>query len=210
MSRTIRSRLIRRAAHAGLVLALALGVSGAFEPAFADPPPWAPAHGWRAKHKNKHKHKRYARAERAGSYLDYAPTLGINRGSCSREVIGTLLGAAGGGYAGSHYGKGDGQLAAVGAGVFLGAVIGGAIGRSMDELDQNCVGHALESASDGQTIAWNNPTGSHYELTPTNTYQTSSGRYCREYQTTAVIDGRSERLYGTTCRQPDGSWQLIN
>ena len=31
---------------------------------------------------------------------------------------------------------------------------------------------------------------------------------CREYQTSGMIDGRMERLYGTACLQPDGSWQF--
>ena len=31
--------------------------------------------------------------------------------------------------------------------------------------------------------------------------------YCREYTTTVVIDGRTERAHGTACRQPDGIWQ---
>lgn len=39
-------------------------------------------------------------------------------------------------------------------------------------------------------------------------YQDRSGRYCREYQTTGRIGGRQERLYGTACLMPDGSWQL--
>ena len=66
MSRTNRFCLTARAMKAGLALALVLGLSGAFEPAYADPPPWAPAHGWRAKHKhkNKGKHKQHIRAER--------------------------------------------------------------------------------------------------------------------------------------------------
>ena len=30
---------------------------------------------------------------------------------------------------------------------------------------------------------------------------------CRDYRTTATIEGRQQQLYGTACRQPDGSWQ---
>jgi hypothetical protein len=33
---------------------------------------------------------------------------------------------------------------------------------------------------------------------------------CREYQSSAVIDGRKQPTYGTACRQPDGSWRIIN
>jgi surface antigen len=45
---------------------------------------------------------------------------------------GTGMGAALGGYLGSHIGKGDGQLAATGAGVFLGGLMGNSVGRSLD------------------------------------------------------------------------------
>lgn len=39
-------------------------------------------------------------------------------------------------------------------------------------------------------------------------YQDNHGRYCREYQTTATIGGKRERLYGTACMMPDGSWRF--
>lgn len=32
---------------------------------------------------------------------------------------------------------------------------------------------------------------------------------CREYQSTAVIDGRAQPTYGTACLQPDGSWRIV-
>lgn len=31
---------------------------------------------------------------------------------------------------------------------------------------------------------------------------------CREYQTSGIIDGRQEQLYGRACLQPDGSWKF--
>ena len=33
---------------------------------------------------------------------------------------------------------------------------------------------------------------------------------CREATTTVVIGGRQQRVYGTACRQPDGSWHLVD
>ncbi len=33
---------------------------------------------------------------------------------------------------------------------------------------------------------------------------------CREYQTRIKIDGKWQNAYGTTCRQPDGSWQNVD
>ncbi|MEE8203551.1 MAG: hypothetical protein V3R74_07315, partial [Alphaproteobacteria bacterium] len=32
---------------------------------------------------------------------------------------------------------------------------------------------------------------------------------CREYQTTVNVGGQVEQAYGTACRQPDGSWQIV-
>jgi hypothetical protein len=32
--------------------------------------------------------------------------------------------------------------------------------------------------------------------------------YCREYQSTIYIGGRPRPSYGTTCLQPDGSWEI--
>ena len=41
-------------------------------------------------------------------------------------------------------------------------------------------------------------------------YESDEGSYCREFQTTVVIDGRPERAFGTACMQPDGSWAVVN
>jgi surface antigen len=78
----------------------------------------------------------------------------------------------------------------------------------MDRVDQACIGQALEQAPAGQSVAWTNPDGGQYRVTPVRTYEAGDGRYCREYQTSAIIGGRKEKVYGTACRQPDGSWQV--
>jgi hypothetical protein len=36
----------------------------------------------------------------------------------------------------------------------------------------------------------------------------SLGRTCRQYQTTSVIGGYAQRVQGTACLQPDGSWRV--
>jgi hypothetical protein len=38
----------------------------------------------------------------------------------------------------------------------------------------------------------------------------TAGQYCREYQSTTVIDGKPQPMYGTACLQPDGSWRIVN
>ena len=39
---------------------------------------------------------------------------------------------------------------------------------------------------------------------------TTGGDYCREYQQTLTIAGKTQKGYGTACLQPDGSWELQN
>jgi surface antigen len=204
--------------------------------AVADPPPWAPAHGWRAKHdggdyeceykekhkkgKHKHKHKYKEKCKTKGrnkkhrhasddNYRQRSTAMGIPSGTCNKDVLVGLLGAAGGGYLGSKVGKGDGQLAATAAGTVIGYIIGSSLGRYMDEVDQGCVGQALERAPDRQTVAWTDGrSASRYEVTPTRTFR-NDGRYCRDFVMDALVDGRSDTVRGTACRNPDGSWTRI-
>ncbi|MQA66803.1 MAG: glycine zipper 2TM domain-containing protein [Alphaproteobacteria bacterium] len=169
------------------------------------PPAWAPAWGYRSQKAFKYR--------RHGVVYDALPAdlvrlPEIGRGSCNREVIGAVLGGAVGATVGSQIGKGDGRVLATIGGAIVGVLVGGSIGRAMDEADQNCVGQVLERTPNGRTVVWNNPdrNGS-YEVTPTRTYQTGDGTYCREYQTKIVIGGKVENAYGTACRKPDGSWE---
>jgi len=131
----------------------------------------------------------------------------------TKETLGTLTGAALGGWAGSNIGSGKGQLAATAAGVVLGGLIGNQIGRGLDQVDQQqaylAEQAALERYADGQASRWSNPNSGNYGYTtPQTTYQTASGQFCREYQTTIVVDGRAQTGYGTACRQADGSWRV--
>lgn len=173
--------------------------------AWADPPPWAPAHGWRAKHEA---HPVYALPWRSGPQPQ---SYGVEEGTCNRQLLGSVLGGVAGAALGSTIGKGTGKLVAVAGGAILGVLAGGTVGRGMDEVDQNCIGQALENAPNGQRIAWHNPNSSQqYTVTPVSTYKADDGQYCREYTTTAVIGGKRQQTYGHACRQPDGSWQIVN
>lgn len=178
-------------------------------PAYADPPPWAPAWGYRDKHKNKGKGKNKNKSRY--EHYDVPPPVpfGIDRGACNRELLGSVLGAAAGGLAGSQIGKGTGKTIAVAGGAIIGYLLGGSIGRSMDEIDQNCIGQVLEHGQDGQEIIWNNPqNGKVYEVVPTRTYQQNNGEYCREYIAESEVGGKTQTTYGIACRQEDGSWKI--
>lgn len=128
----------------------------------------------------------------------------------TREQTGTVTGGVLGGLAGSTIGGGSGRTAAIVGGTIVGALIGGAVGKSMDAQDRQQAYLALENGRTNEPYAWRNPdTGASYTVTPTRTYENHAGLYCREYYTDAVVDGRRERIYGTACRQPDGSWQSV-
>lgn len=126
----------------------------------------------------------------------------------SKQTSGAAIGGVLGGIAGSQIGGGTGRTVATISGVLLGAALGGAIGSSMDETDRIKTAQTFENTPDNQVSQWRNPnTNTVYNVTPTNTYQTSAGTYCREFKTVAIIDGQQETVYGTACRQPDGTWK---
>jgi surface antigen len=197
-----RSKLAATVRLTAIGTILTAFVIAAVAPVSAEPPPWAPAHGYRAKHKGKHK-KQYAEV--------YVAPFDLDLGRCNRDLLGAVLGGAGGAAMGSTIGKGDGRTAAIVGGAILGILVGGSIGRAMDDVDQHCIGQALEHAQDGRTIVWNNPQNqTQYSVAPTRTVQVADGRYCREYTTTSVIAGKTQQAYGRACRQPDGSWEIQN
>ncbi len=192
---------------AGLALSSVLPLT-----ASADPPDWAPAWGYRGKH-HKYKHSTqpvyviqpypyYVRPE------SYPIPYGIDTGSCNRAAIGAVLGGAAGGVVGSQVAGHDDRAVGIVAGTLIGALFGGLIGDAMDRADYACMGQAFEYVPDGRPVTWRDPNGRDYRVIPDDSYQTGDGRYCRKYATSAVVDGRTETVTGTACREPDGSWRL--
>lgn len=138
---------------------------------------------------------------------------GCSQNTGTNETIGGLGGAVLGGLLGSQFGSGSGRLIATGAGVMLGAIAGSSIGRTMDEVSRQKMGRTtqatLEHVADNNTSTWQNPNNqTRGTVTPVETYQQNDGRYCREFQQTVTIGGKTEEAYGTACRQPDGSWEI--
>ena len=124
------------------------------------------------------------------------------------EQQGMVIGGILGGVLGSQVGEGSGQTAATIVGTMAGAMIGGAVGRSMDETDRLRTAHSLETVRTGVPSTWVNPdTGNRYTVVPTRTYDSGTGP-CREYTVDAIVAGQRDKVYGTACRQPDGSWQV--
>lgn len=190
-------RIARRGLLA-LIAIFALWTSASMT--WADPPSWAPAHGWRKKHDP--------------SYLGYEgrrwpSDYGVQGGTCNREAIGAVLGAAVGGAVGSRVGTGEDRAVATVIGVVVGAVVGARIGRSMDEEDRACIGHALELSERGRRVYWENErSGAHYILTPLSEMSRQDTRPCREFDLEVRIQGKRDVSRQTACRNDDGSWAL--
>lgn len=129
-----------------------------------------------------------------------------------KSDIGTVLGGVGGGLLGSTIGGGSGKTVAIIAGTLIGAWVGREVGASLDRADQAHAQQAFNQASTGpvgNTVRWNNPqSGNSGSFRPVRDGYDTQNNYCREYQTTVTVAGKTEQAYGTACRQPDGSWQL--
>ncbi len=197
-------------ASVGMLLSLPVALIGT--EVLADPPPWAPAHGY-YKQKPKHPHKYERDKHRVRTeygyvdiHADIPPGGFITGGRCQRENIGRAVGAVLGGVAGAKIG--DNEPVAIIAGAIFCFVLGGSIGRNMDERDRACVGQALEHAGDRETIKWHNPDSDiQYAVTPTKTFSANEN-YCREYTRTATVAGKPQTVFGKACRQADGTWHI--
>lgn len=136
-----------------------------------------------------------------------------NDGRGGKETFGTLLGAGLGAWAGSSIGKGSGQAVAIAAGTMLGAAVGNSIGRGLDEVDRTRMREAEQRAYDAplnETIIWNNPrSGNSGTVTPIREGRSTGGSYCREFQSEITVGGKRENAHGTACREPDGSWRIV-
>ncbi len=164
------------------------------------PPPWAPAHGYRARHDEGGNH------ESVEVYERHTREFGIVSGTCDRQALGAVLGGAVGAVVGSRVGSDQNRTVATVAGVIVGAVIGQEIGKRMDRADEACTGQVLERAGDHETIRWRNPqSGVAFLVTPQRTFEQGE-RYCRTFETVAVSGSDRRTRQESACRNPDGSW----
>ena len=133
--------------------------------------------------------------------------------SLNNQTGGTMLGAVGGGLIGSQVGKGKGKWVGAAVGAVAGGLAGNVIGAKLDERDRlladKAEHDAFENGRTGKPVAWRNPNnGRGGEIVPEAPYRQGSG-YCRQYTHKIFIDGRSEAMRGTACRNPDGTWRNV-
>lgn len=166
-------------------------------PSPAEPPPWAPAHGWRKK--NDPNYVGYTGRKWEKDY-------GVVDGRCNTAAVGAVIGGVVGGAVGSRVSSPDDRPIAIILGSVIGAVVGHKIGKELDDSDRACMGHALELAGERKSVVWTNKaTGVTYRLTPTGSF--SEGKTpCRQF-TTVLTSGRMrDTLRGAACRRGNGEW----
>lgn len=196
--KTSRSPAMRSRVSPAILLACAVAVALP-EYTLADPPPWAPAHGWRKK--NDPYYTGYSGRKWENDY-------GIIAGTCNRSAVGAVVGGVVGGAVGSQVGQGQGRQVATILGAVLGAAVGAKIGHDMDQTDRACTAHAIELVETNRKVTWSNQqTGVTYLLTPTRDY-ISSGRNCRDYTLQLSSARGRETTRGTACMTGQGTWQI--
>lgn len=179
-----------------VIAVLALGLGFAAEPALATPPPWAPAHGWRAK--NDPFYVGYAGRQWSDDY-------GVIQGRCDTDKVLAAVGAVAGGAIGNRVSSPEGRVIATIVGAIVGGVVGNAIGTQIDKNDRACVGQALELARVGQRVRWTNPaTGVSYTVRPTE----DLADRCRKFELTTGGRTKSKPVSMTGCAGNDGEWRL--
>jgi surface antigen len=201
---------------------LALLFSQMASTAYADKPYWAQGNNGHGNHHAKHHDDEGGEGGERGDddddyrrgYVVYQPVpvyqqpvyYSDNLLRCGGALAGAAVGGATGAVLGSELGHG--KNAVIAGGAILGVLLGATVGRAVDDDDRACAGNAMAYAPVGRPIYWENPgAGIAYQIVPVRQYY-AYGLPCREYTAKARIGGRNQRIHGTACRQPDGSWQV--
>lgn len=199
---------------AKLLVSAALLTLGATA-ALADPPRWAPAHGYRDKHEDRdhdddrHEHRRRERYYVGYSGTEYDRDFGIPSGRCNREEVGAVLGGVVGGVVGNQVGSRDNRVVATILGATVGALIGARIGRDMDDRDRSCFGYAMEIGTGGRRVNWiNSDTGVRYVLVPLDGVR-GGAQVCRDFQLTSTRGRDVDVRKGRACQVRPGAWELV-
>ncbi len=133
----------------------------------------------------------------------------------SSDPAGVIVGALIGGLIGNAAGNRNNRGAATAAGVILGGAAGAALTKDMDCNDRSYAYktyyNGLNSERPGSRYTWKNPSNGHRgDFTVGRYYNDPDNFRCADFTQTIYINGRPEPARGTACRQPDGTWAVVN
>jgi len=136
---------------------------------------------------------------------------------CKNKVdpAGLIIGAVLGGLLGNAAGNGRNTTTTTAAGVFAGGAIGAMLTTKLDCQDR---AYAYQTYADGFNSGrtnvkyeWRNPQNDRRgDFMVRNYYDDPDGFRCANYSQTIYIGGRPQEATGRACRQPDGSWAMID
>lgn len=132
----------------------------------------------------------------------------------SPDPAGVLIGALIGGLIGDAVDDSHGSGGAI-AGVILGGAMGAALTRDLDCEDRSYAYRSyyngFNSGQPGGTYRWRNPRSGRYgQMRVDGYYSDRAGFRCTNFTQTVYINGRPRIDRGRACRQPDGSWAIVN
>ena len=122
--------------------------------------------------------------------------------------IGTILGAGAGAVGGSQFGKGKGQLVGVSVDRSRQMDTGWNRGPNYQPAPSDSVAAPYPQAS-AQPVYYPPQQPVYVQQAPVAVQQ-NSANYCREVQYQGTVNNQPANLYGTACRQPDGTWRIVN
>jgi Glycine zipper 2TM domain len=169
----------------------------------ADPPDYAPAHGYYKKDRHQDTHLKKPKKPKhykGKSGVVYVHDYGIASGKCNRDEIGAVIGGVTGAVIGGQVAGKDDRVVGMVVGGVLGAVLGHAIGDAIDNRDRACMGHALELGRPGVPVVWRSAQHQ-YRFTPRG----DAPDGCR-YATLVMDNGKPRDVLA--CPMGRGDWEF--
>jgi surface antigen len=170
--------------------------------ALADPPPWTA--GTRTP---------------AESQIAYSFPPGLKDGRCRPDKLDSaavrgLVGPGRGFRTNARFRSSAGKASTLdntAIGALMAAVGGKRPPRGISRKNEICFSQSFEHIPDRGLVAWSDRRRTvQYSVTPLRTLKTSDGLFCREYAAKATVNGHAADVYGTACRQGDGTWFLVD
>ena len=131
------------------------------------------------------------------------------------DPAGVIIGAFLGGIIGNAAGGRNNQGASTAAGVFAGGAIGAMLSNNLDCEDRTyayrAYGDGFNAGRPNATYQWRNPRNSQRgEIHVRDYYDDPDGFRCANYTQRIFIGNRPEEASGRACRQPNGSWAMVD
>lgn len=130
------------------------------------------------------------------------------------DPAGVIAGALIGGLLGNVVTHGGGRTGGTIAGVVVGGIAGAALTKHLDCSDRSYAYKTyydgLNSGRPNSNWSWDNPDNGHYgDFRVGDYYNDAGGFRCATYTQQIFVEGTPQAARGRACRQPDGTWAIV-